>query len=102
MRIERTFRGISKRLAIHYLQGLGGRPLDAAGRPVADAGETGAAAERVDRVVADEWTVRLSTATVTIGPNLEVTEVELVFEGDDASLEEVVADFAWKARRAGG
>ena len=101
MRVEKAVRGISKRLAIHYLEGMGAQPVDEAGDPVEGAGETGEAAAAVDRVVADDWEVHLSTATVDIGPTLEVTELELVFEGD-GDLEEVVEAFTWKARRAGG
>ncbi len=102
MRVEKRIRGISTRLAIHYLEGLGGRPIDAGGRPVDGAGDTREAAARVDRVVADDWGVTLGTASVSIGPTLEVTELVLTFEGEDGVLEEVLAAFTRKARRAGG
>jgi hypothetical protein len=102
MRIEKAFRGISKRLALHYLEGLGARPVDADGTPVDGAGETTEAAERVDRAVAQGWAVTVGTETVAIGPTLEVTELVMVFEGDESVLEDVVEDFTWKSRRAGG
>jgi hypothetical protein len=31
-----------------------------------------------------------------------VTELVMVFEGDESVLEDVVEDFTWKSRRAGG
>jgi len=102
MRIEKRIRGVSQRLAIHYLEDMGARPLDGEGSPVEGAGESRKAAERVERVVAEDWSVRLGTTVVNIGPTLEVTELELVFEGDESVLETVVEDFTWKARRAGG
>lgn len=102
MRVVKAFRGISKRLAIHYLKGLGGRPVDAAGREVEGAAETTDAADRVDRVESEHWTVHLSTSTVSVGPTIELTELETVFEGDAAAVEPLVEDFTWKAMRAGG
>ena len=84
MRRERAFRGISKRLAIHYLTGLGGEQV----------GES--------RVEGDAWSVTLSTDTVNIGPSLTLTEVTLVFEGDPETLPDVIDRFAQKAMRAGG
>ncbi|TYL40148.1 hypothetical protein CV102_00780 [Natronococcus pandeyae] len=83
-RVERTFRGISERLAIRYLTNLGG--------------------ERVDEetVEGDGWTATISSDTVGIGPSLTLTEVTVVFEGDSKTLEPLVEDFAQKAMRAGG
>lgn len=83
-RIERSFRGISERLAVRYLENLGGERI-----------EDGA-------VEGEEWDVRLSTETVEIGPTLTVTEVTVVFEGTPEHLDEVVESFAQKAMRAGG
>jgi hypothetical protein len=84
MRIERSFRGISQRLAVHYLTNLGGE----------------AVAE--GRVVGDDWRASLSESKATIGPTLSLNEVEVVFEGDDEVLEPLVEQFAQKAMRAGG
>ncbi|MFC4436661.1 MULTISPECIES: hypothetical protein [Natrialbaceae] len=83
-RVERTFRGISERLAIRYLTNLGG--------------------ERVDEetVEGDDWTAAIFSETVGIGPSLTLTEVTVVFEGDPDALEPLVEDFAQKAMRAGG
>jgi hypothetical protein len=83
-RVERTFRGISERLAVHYLEGLGGERADE------------------DRVAGEGWTASLSTAEVTVGPSLSLTEVRVVFEGDPDALEDLVPAFAQKAMRAGG
>jgi hypothetical protein len=84
MRRERSFRGISKRLAVHYLTGLGGE------------------AASDDRVVGDDWEASLSTAQVEIGPSITLTEVTIVFEGDESTLPDLIERFAQKAMRAGG
>lgn len=84
MRVERTFRGISVRLARHYLTNLGGEA-------VSD-----------DRVEGDGWTATLSSSTASIGPTLTLTEVEVVFDGEEAALDDLVERFAQKAMRAGG
>jgi hypothetical protein len=84
MAVDRSFRGISVRLARRYLENLGGEA-------VAD-----------DRVEGDGWSADLSSSTVTIGPSLSLTEVHVHFEGDDDALDGLVDDFAQKAMRAGG
>jgi hypothetical protein len=83
-RVERSFRGISERLARRYLTNLGG--------------------ERVDdeTVAGEDWTASLSSETVGIGPSLTLTEVTVVFEGDSDALDGLIEDFAQKAMRAGG
>ena len=83
-RRERAFRGISKRLVVQYLEGLGGE------------------AEGDSRVVGDGWTVDIDTEPVTITSSIQLTEVQLTFEGDDETLDELVDTFAQKAMRAGG
>ncbi|WP_254522455.1 hypothetical protein [Natrinema caseinilyticum] len=83
-RLERSFRGISERLAIRYLTNLGGQHVDD------------------DTVEGDDWTATLSAETVGIGPTLSLTEVTVVFEGDEDVLEPLVERFAQKAMRAGG
>ncbi|WP_327052258.1 hypothetical protein [Halomicrococcus gelatinilyticus] len=84
MRREKSFRGISERLARRYLRNLGGEE-----RPDGD-------------VVADDWRASVSSETVEIGPSLTLTEVTVVFEGDESALDGLVDDFAQKAMRAGG
>jgi hypothetical protein len=84
MEVERTFRGISVRLALHYMESIGGEVT----------GERSAAGEG--------WTAELSTNEVSIGPSIEVTEVIVAFEGEEAVLDEIVPKFAQKAFRAGG
>ncbi|ELY73099.1 hypothetical protein [Natrinema pallidum] len=83
-RIERSFRGISERLVVRYLTNLGGER----------------AAE--DTVAGDDWTATFSSESVAIGPSLTLTEVTIVFEGDEDTLEPLVEQFAQKAMRAGG
>jgi hypothetical protein len=84
IRRERSFRGISQRLAIKYLENLG--------------------AEQVtdDRVEADDWAADLSSQTVGVGPSVSLTQVDLVFEGDPEMLDSLIERFAQKAMRAGG
>jgi len=84
VRRERSFRGISERLAIQYLENLG--------------------AERVDddRVESDDWAATLSSQTVGIGPSVSLTQVDLTFEGDPDVLDPLIERFAQKAMRAGG
>ncbi|MFW5937864.1 MAG: hypothetical protein ACOCSN_02880 [Halanaeroarchaeum sp.] len=84
MRVERAFRGISVRLARHYLEGLGGEIVDD------------------ERVEGPDWTATLSSETIAIGPSIELTEVTIVFEGPEDALDPLVERFAQKAMRAGG
>ncbi len=91
MHREKAFRGISKRLAVHYLENLGGEL-------VAGEREDDAEAE----VAGEDWTVTLSAEMVSIAGSMELTEVSVVFEGDDEPVEELVEKFSQKAMRAGG
>lgn len=84
MRTERSFRGISQRLARHYLSNLGGE------------------VEADDRIVGEDWEATLSSRKVSVGPSLSLTEVTVVFEGEDETLKPLIEDFAQKAMRAGG
>ncbi|MFB6305008.1 MAG: hypothetical protein ABEH47_07570 [Haloferacaceae archaeon] len=83
-RVERSYRGISLRLAVHYLENLGG--------------------ERIDdgRVVGDGWEARLAAEKRGVGPSLSLTEVTVTFEGDPETLDALVERFSQKAMRAGG
>ena len=80
-RVVRSFRGISERLAVKYLENLGGERTDGA-------------------VEGDGWRAELSSETGEIGPTLTRTEVTVVFEGE--ALDGLVEAFARKAMRAGG
>lgn len=84
MQRERSFRGISIRAAVGYLENLGGERQD----------ET--------TVTGDGWQADLSDETVRIGPSLTLTEVTVTFEGDPDVLDSLVDRFAQKAMRAGG
>ncbi len=84
MKREKSFRGISKRLAIHYLENLGGEQV----------GE--------ETVEGEDWRATLSTEKVGIGSSLSLTEVTVVFEGEHGELDTVVEKFSQKAMRAGG
>lgn len=83
-RREKAFRGISERLAVEYLEGLGGER------------------EGEHAVVGEGWRATLDAETVSIGPTMELTEVTVVFEGDPGRLDELVERFSQKAMRAGG
>lgn len=87
MTVERTrsYRGISLRAAIGYLQNLGAERT----------------AENV--VEAEDWSATLSAEKVEIGPSMKLTEVTVDFEGvSEEQLESVVEEFSQKAMRAGG
>ena len=84
MRVERSFRGISQRLATHYLTNLGGEEV-ASGR-----------------VVGDDWEASLSESKATVGPTLSLNDVAVVVEVDAETLDPLVDKFAQKAMRAGG
>lgn len=82
---ERSYRGISARAAIGYLESVGGE-------------QTG------DRTVTgSDWIAKLSEETVSIGPTMKLTEVTVVFESEsDEILDPIIDQFSQKAIRAGG
>ncbi|MFQ3320606.1 MAG: hypothetical protein ACI80F_002692 [Natronomonas sp.] len=84
MQETRSFRGISKRLAIQYLENLEGTKVDEG------------------RVEGDGWVVTLSEQLVNPVGSIQLTEVTVEFEGDDSAVEPLIEDFARKAIRAGG
>lgn len=84
MKREKAYRGISKRLAIHYLENLGGEHVEE------------------DVVEANDWQATLSSEKVGVGSTLTLTEVTVVFEGEEDALEELIERFSQKAMRAGG
>jgi hypothetical protein len=84
MRREKSYRGISKRLAAQYLENLGGDRVDE------------------DAVAGDGWRAELSAETVHVGGSMQLTEVTVAFEGEAAVLEALIEDFSRKAMRAGG
>ncbi len=84
MQREKSFRGITERLARRYLENLGGEVQDDGG------------------VVGDDWEASLSSEKVSIGPTVELTEVTVAFDGDEETLESLVEEFSQKAMRAGG
>lgn len=98
MRVEKSYRGISERLARHYLSNLGGEVRDDGDGGVADED----AEEGTADVVADDWRASISSEKVNIGPSVKLTEVTVVFEGDETTLDALVEDFSQKAMRAGG
>lgn len=93
MRESRQFRGISRRLAVQYLENLGGERTES--DDVADGTDE-------YRVEGDGWTATLSEETVPVAGSIELTEVTVDFEGDDETLAPLVEAFARKAMRAGG
>lgn len=88
---KKSYRGISKRLAVHYLENLGG-DLVAGDR---EDNETA-------RVEGDGWTATLSAEKVHVAGSLSLTEVSITFEGTDEAVAALVEDFSRKAMRAGG
>lgn len=87
-RVERSYRGISERLALHYLTNLGGEQVEE------------------DAVTGDGWSAALSSEQVGIGPTLTLTEVTVAFEFEDdvdeQQREALIEAFTRKAMRAGG
>lgn len=82
---SRSYRGISIRAALGYLENVGGEQV----------AET--------RVEGDGWTASLSSEKVEVGPSIRLTEVTVEFEGDSAELlDPVIEKFSQKAIRAGG
>jgi molybdopterin synthase sulfur carrier subunit len=90
VRREVAYRGISRRLAAHYLVNLGGHLVDA---------DDPAAATRVD---GDGWRATLRAETVTAAASITLTEVTVSFAGETAVLEALLPRFKQKAMRAGG
>jgi len=83
-RRERSYRGISARAAVGYLENLGGERV----------------AEHT--VAGDGWEVSVSERKVEVGPSLRLNEVTVVFEGEADRLDPLIEKFAQKAIRAGG
>jgi len=84
MERERSYRGISLRAAVGYLERLGGE-------------QTGDGT-----VEGDGWRATLTADSVGIGPSMSLTEVTVRFEGDADTLETLIEQFSQKAIRAGG
>lgn len=84
MRRERSWRGISVRAAIGYLENCGGEK------------------QNESTVTGDGWSADLSERKVPLGPSMQLNEVTVVFEGDEAVLDPLIERFAQKAMRAGG
>lgn len=81
----RSYRGISVRAAIGYLENLGGEKVDE------------------NTVEGTGWKATLSAEQVGIGKTLKLTEVTVAFEGEDEeSLDDLIESFRQKAMRAGG
>ena len=85
-----AYRGISRRLAAHYLRNLGGELVGT---------DDPAEATRVD---GDGWRVTLSAETVTAAAAIELTEVTAEFAGDPDVLADLLPKYRQKAMRAGG
>ena len=81
---ERSFRGISVRLATEYLRGLGGEVIEPPGIDPAESIDDDL--EEPVVVAGEGWRVRLTSETVSIGPSLLLTEVSAVFE--DVGIDE--------------
>jgi hypothetical protein len=82
---SRSYRGISVRAALGYLENVGGEQV----------GET--------RIEGDGWSASLSAEKVEVGPSIRLTEVTVAFEGESEEiLEPVIEKFSQKAIRAGG
>ena len=90
VRREVSYRGISRRLAAHYLVNLGDELVGA---------DDPASATRVD---GDGWRSTLRAETVTAAAAITLTEVTVSFAGEESVLSELLPKFKRKAMRAGG
>ena len=80
----RSYRGISVRAAMGYLENVGGEQVN-------------------DHTLeGDGWRVELSEEKVNPGGSIWLTEVTASFEGDPEVLDDVIDRFSQKAIRAGG
>ena len=82
---ERSYRGVSARALVGYLENLGGERVD-------------------DRTVeGEDWRASFSESKVNIGPSMKLTETTVTFEGEHAeTLDPLIEKFSQKAIRAGG
>ncbi|WP_321169783.1 hypothetical protein [Halorubrum trapanicum] len=85
-----AYRGISRRLAAHYLRNLGGELVG-----------TDDPAEAT-RVEGDGWRATLSAEKVTAAAAIRITEVTAEFAGDPDALADLLPKYKQKAMRAGG
>ena len=85
-----AYRGLSRRLAAHYLVNLGGELVGT---------DDPAEATRVD---GDGWRVALSAETVTAAGAISLTEVTASFTGEPDALAALLPKYRQKAMRAGG
>ena len=92
MGVERSYRGITVRLAVTYLENLGGEVIEQS--------DDLSGVEGKATVAGAGWRATLDATRVSIGPSLSLTEVRVVFEGDD--LDGLIEAFSRKAMRAGG
>lgn len=101
MRVEKAYRGISVRLAVHYLEGLGGDRITGEGYATeADHDDDPYLPAAVE---ADDWRATLDANEASVGGgSLTLHEVSVVFEGDEETVEPLVEQFSQKAVRAGG
>ncbi|AOW81121.1 hypothetical protein HTSR_1959 [Halodesulfurarchaeum formicicum] len=84
MRVERTFRGITPDLVRIYLESVGAETVED------------------ERATGPGWEAEFAAEKIAIGPSIELTEITITFEGEEAVLEDVVETFARKAVRSGG
>ena len=85
-----AYRGISRRLAAHYLQNLGGELVDT---------DDPAEATRID---GEGWRATLDAESVTAAAAISVTEVTAEFAGAPDALDALLPKYRQKAMRAGG
>lgn len=108
-RRERSYRGISARAAIGYLERLGGERVPSAANEAEGSEDEEGNATDVDGdaeteaiVEGEGWRAALSAEKVGVGPTLKLSEVTVQFEGEPDVLDPLIEDFSQKALRAGG
>lgn len=80
----RRFRGVTREVAMTYLENLGG--------------------ERVDETMisGEDWRAELSIGNAPVGPSYRLTEIEITWTGDPETLESIIYQFRLKTFRAPG
>ncbi len=95
MHVQKSFRGISLRLAVHYLtDSLGGERVDDGPEDIEEASEA--------TVEGEGWRAELGAEKVDVVGSIRLTEVTIDFEGEEEDVEPLVEQFSQKAMRAGG
>lgn len=95
-----SIRGLPEWLIREYLEELG---ASAAPEPASAARDDGSDGGDATRMAADGWAVTWSSQRIALpGGTLNLTQFDLVFEGDERAVAAASEAFLKKAQRGGG